>query len=349
MYMAKIAVALSGGVDSSTVFMMLLEQGHDVFGVTMRHLPKELSEDRVGSCCSPTSVAAASRLCASLGKPHYLFGLEEEFSDQIMKRTALSFSKGITSNPCIWCNENVKFEALYRRAEALGAELFATGHYARIEDGELYCGADKTRDQAYFLYRVKKEVLAKTLFPLGGMQKSEVREKAKAYGLEMHDQQDSVDVCFATNGDFSAALKMFSPSGLKEGSFVDEDGKELGSHKGVGMYTVGQRRGLNIPAKEKLFVRKIDSESNTITLGKRLTHDTARANDVILSEGVGTRFQAMAKIRSQHNGIDVDVEQMEDGTLSIQFSETQTGVTPGQSIVFFDKERVIGGAVILPN
>jgi len=333
----RIGVALSGGVDSSVAFKILHSQGHDVFGVTMRHLPKEMVSERVGSCCAPSAISAAGRLAAAMEAPHYVFNLEEEFAANVMAPSAKSYASGVTPNPCVWCNERVKFDLLYRRAIALGADMFATGHYARIIDGDLYRGVDAIRDQSYFLYRIAPDVLAKTIFPLGGMPKTEVRERAREFGLEMSDKEDSMDICFAPKGDFTAAFERHAPEAMTAG--------EVGRHDGVGRVTLGQRRGLGIAGVSRKYVTRIDPADNRVFIGERPLVQKIMAADAILAKDVPDSFDALARIRSQHKGISARITRG-DHELAIEFDEPQSGVTPGQSVVLYDGDRVLGGGII---
>lgn len=337
----RIGVALSGGVDSSTAFMLLREQGHDVFGVTMRHLPKEMAAERVGSCCAPSAIAGAGRLAASVNAPHYVFGLEEEFAANVMGPTARGYASGVTPNPCVWCNERVKFDLLFRRAIALGADAFATGHYARIIDGRLHRAVDAARDQSYFLYRIDRDVLKRTIFPLGEMTKDAVREKARAFGLEMSDKEDSMDVCFAPGGDFSAAFARHAADAMESGDIIDESGEVVGRHEGIGRVTLGQRRGLGVASTARKYVTKIDPASSRVFIGERPIVSELTAVDMIMGDDVPAEFEATARIRSQHKGASVHV----CGN-RITFKEPQFGVTPGQSIVLYDGDRVLGGGII---
>lgn len=341
----RIGVALSGGVDSSVAFKILHGEGHDVFGVTMRHLPKEMVSERVGSCCAPSAISAAGRLAASIGAPHYVFNMEEEFAAHVMAPSAQSYARGITPNPCVWCNERVKFDLLYRRAMALGADAFATGHYARIIDGQLYRGVDAVRDQSYFLYRIASDVLAKTHFPLGGMPKTEVRERAREFGLEMSDKEDSMDICFAPKGDFTAAFERHAPAAMTSGEVIDEEGIIVGRHDGVGRVTLGQRRGLGIAGASRKYVTGIDPVDHRVFIGERPLVRKIVAADAIVAKDVPEAFEALARIRSQHKGVATRVLRG-DRELSIEFDEPQSGVTPGQSVVLYDGDRVLGGGII---
>jgi tRNA-uridine 2-sulfurtransferase len=344
--MARVAVAMSGGVDSSTVFMMLKNEGHEVFGVTMRHLPAEMAKERVGSCCAPSAVKAAERLCATAGVPHYVFDLEQGFGDRVMAPTANGYASGFTPNPCVLCNERVKFDLLFRRAVALGADLFATGHYARVENGILARAVDRGRDQSYFLYRVAPGVLARTIFPLGGLKKEDVRIRARDYGIPMHDKEDSMDVCFAPSGDFSEAFRRHAPEALEPGEIVDEDGRVVGSHEGVGRVTIGQRRGLGVVAARRLFVTEIDAPARRIIVGERPSCARILAVDLLLAPGSPDRFRVTARIRSQHEGVDAEVVVTGPGEAEVLFADPLAGVSPGQSVVFYDGDRVLGGGVI---
>lgn len=343
--MARIAVAMSGGVDSSTVFMMLREAGHEVFGVTMRHLPKEMVRERVGSCCAPSALAAAGRLARAYDAAHYVFGLEDEFGADVMGPSARACADGITPNPCVWCNERVKFDLLFRRAMALGAELFATGHYARIESGRLRAAVDRGRDQSYFLYRVNPGVLARTLFPLGALAKDEVRARARAYGIEMADKEDSMDVCFAPDGDFSEAFRRHAPEALEPGEIVDRSGAVIGRHAGIGNVTIGQRRGLGVPTGARAYVTAIDPASRRVTIGERCAALRVTIQDGVWRADLAESFEATARIRSQHAGVRARVERTAESA-RVEFEEPQFGVTPGQSLVCYDGDDVLGGGVM---
>ncbi len=343
--MSRIAVAVSGGVDSSVALLLLHEAGHDVFGITMKHLPAEMAGDRVGSCCAPSAVAAAGRLAARLGVPHYVFDLEREFAEAVMAPTARTYAGGRTPNPCVLCNERVKLAALERRAAALGAELFATGHYARLEGSRLLRAVDASRDQSYFLYRVAAASRARLRFPLGELHKDEVRAKARAAGLEMSDNPDSQDVCFAPGGDFSAAFQRFAPEALEPGPVVNEAGEALGRHAGIGRLTIGQRRGLGIPTGSPAYVRSLDAETRTAVVGARPEARAFTVLDALFDEDVPTAFSAVVRVRSQHAGVRCAVERA--GTEArVRLDEPVVGVTPGQSAVFYDGERVLGGGFI---
>ncbi|RMH57005.1 MAG: tRNA 2-thiouridine(34) synthase MnmA [Candidatus Hydrogenedentota bacterium] len=343
--MSKIAVAMSGGVDSSVVFRMLYEEGHEVFGITMRHLPEELVRDRIGSCCAPRAVRAASRLAASLNRPHYLFDLSEEFAATVMRWTAEAYRSGVTPNPCVLCNEGIKFGLLFQRARALGAEFLATGHYARVHNGRLFAARDRMRDQSYFLYRVPRSVLSATFFPLGEVGKDEVRRMAEEWDLEMKDAPDSTDVCFAPEGDFSYIFERFAPEAIESGPIVDEATRLLGRHRGFGRVTIGQRRGLGIPASERLYVRAIRPETKTVVLGGRPVASRMLVENLIWHQKMPERFEAVVKIRSRHPGRAVSIERIGD-RCHVTFPAPEPNVTPGQSAVFYEGDCVLGGGII---
>lgn len=348
--MARVAVALSGGVDSSVTLLLLHEAGHDVFGITMKHLPAELAGDRVGSCCSPTAVAAAGRLCARLGVPHYVFDLEREFAEEVMAPTARAYAEGRTPNPCVLCNRRVKLGALERRAAALGSERMATGHYARLEGRRLFRAVDATRDQSYFLYRLRPDVRARLLFPLGALTKDEVRERARAAGIEAGNAPDSQDVCFAPGGDFSVAFRRFAPSALEPGPVVDGEGREVGRHGGLGTLTVGQRRGLgalrtNRPG-ERLYVRALDPSRNAAVVGERPVADAFAVGECVIDEDVPASFEAGVRVRSQADAVSCRVRR-EGESVRVVTEAPVAAVTPGQSAVFYDGDRVLGGGFIL--
>lgn len=343
--MSRVAVAVSGGVDSSVALLMLHEAGHEVFGITMKHLPAEVAGDRVGSCCAPSAVAAAGRLAARLGVPHYIFDLEREFAAAVMEPTARTYARGLTPNPCVLCNERVKLGALERRAAALGADFLATGHYARIEEGRLLRAVDRTRDQSYFLYRVPPRARERLLLPLGALTKDAVRERARAAGLEMSDQPDSQDVCFAPGGDFGYAFRKFAPVALESGPVVDEEGRLLGRHGGLGTLTVGQRRGLGIPSASRLFVRALDVARNAAIVGERPVTTAFTVEDTVFDADVPTTFGASVRVRSRSEGVPCHVTR--EGTRCHGTLERPLdAVTPGQSAVFYEEDRVLGGGFL---
>jgi len=343
--MAKIAVALSGGVDSSVALMLLKEAGHDLIGVTMRHLNDECFDLWEGSCCSRAAVMSASRLCKKYGIKHYIFELEKEFEEKVLAPTALTYASGKTPNPCCDCNEEIKFGMMFEKAREKGAEMIATGHYALCNDGMLFSARDKKRDQSYFLYRLSSEVLRKTIFPLGELTKDEVRELAKKYYLESKDSKDSMEICFAPNKDFTKVFERFAPSALMPGDILDETGSIIGRHNGIGKITVGQRKGLGLRDYQDKYVIELNASENSIRVGNRPISKELSVSKLVM-RAAKKKFRAVVKIRSQHKGSWAEIIIADEDTAKVIFDELQENVTPGQACVFYDGDLVLGGGVI---
>lgn len=309
----KIAVGISGGVDSAVAALLLKRQGHDVMGVTMT----------LGRAGEETSVAEARAVAARLGVPFRAFDLADAWRTNVLDDIRTTYLGGQTPNPCIRCNERVKFGLLPEAAFAVGCERFATGHYARIRDGRLYRAADRAKDQSYFLYRVRPEILARTLFPLGGRTKPEVRALAREFGFEASDRADSQDFC----GGDPMAIVGAAP---REGNIVRTDGAVLGRHNGYWHYTVGKRKGLGIGGGTPYYVVRLDAARNEVVVGFR---EEAVCRDLVLRETVGVIDKSLpVKVRSAG-----EPRLLSDGLV---------GVAPGQSAVFYRGDEVVGGGVI---
>jgi tRNA-specific 2-thiouridylase len=349
----RVLCAMSGGVDSSVCAFLLKEMGYDVVGATMKIWS---SEKKCGekSCCGTDAVEDARRIAGILDIPFYAFEMEDIFRDTVIKDFISEYGKGRTPNPCIICNEILKFGYLIEKAEELGAEAVATGHYARIieKDGlyQLCKGLDSGKDQAYFLYTLNQELMSKVLFPVGDKNKSEIREIASREGLERVAQKpDSQDICFV-EGDYRDFLKANSSFQQTSGEML-KDGVVVGEHQGLGFYTIGQRKGLGISFPEKTYVVALDSEQNRVILGSK---DELLKSGVIVDEFVWTsmepqddKFKAQVKIRYQHQPVPSLIEPLEDGKMRITFSEQQESVAPGQSAVLYDGDVVLAGGRIL--
>ncbi len=347
--MAKCMIGMSGGVDSSVAALKLLEQGHDCVGVTMR-LYDGSSE---GTCCSLQDVEDAKTVCRRLGIPHYTFNFTREFDRDVMAYFASEYESGRTPNPCIACNMHLKFNALWRRAQELGCDFLATGHYARIaetpEGLRLRKAADISKDQTYVLYFLTGEQLAYTRFPLGDLTKTQVRRIAEANGFVNAKKRDSQDICFIPDGDYGAFLEEYTGKHYEPGNFIDRTGKILGRHRGAVRYTLGQRKGLGVPAETRLYVTAKDMEKNTVTLGGNdelftsfLTADHVTIRGQIPKEGLNLA----AKVRYSQSEQPCRVFLEREDLLRVEFESPQRAVTPGQALVLYQGDTVFGGGTI---
>jgi len=344
---ARVFVAMSGGVDSSVAASLLLEQGHDVTGVTMQLWP---SSDDSGGCCSVSAVRDARRVCDLLGIPHYALNFRDEFEREVVGPFADEYAAGRTPNPCIVCNDRLKFADLLARVSAQGGEALATGHYARVVVDAagrrwLARGVDDTKDQSYFLYRLTPAQLDRVLFPVGELRKSEVRAAAQRLGLHVAQKPDSQEVCFAAAGEHADVVARRRPEALAPGPIVDTRGAVLGEHEGIANYTVGQRKGIGIAGPEPLYVVRIDAASNAVVVGGRtdLTVNAVQADDVVWRGSERERVSAMVRYRMKPVAATASVR---DGQLDVAFDEPLHGVAPGQAVVCYRGEEVAGGGTI---
>lgn len=343
----RIVVAMSGGVDSSTVAGLLVEAGHEVIGLAMKTHAEAPKHNR--ACCTPDDMRDARRVADHLGIPFYVLNYAELFREVVIGPFAEAYTRGRTPNPCIECNDKVKFRPLLARAKLLGAEKLATGHYARIEEGKLLRGVDPKKDQSYFLYRLDREQIGQLMFPVGGMHKDEVRAHAARLGLPVAEKRESQEICFVGEGGYAATVETIAGKGGAAGRIVDGTGKSLGEHEGVHHFTYGQRRGLRIAASEPLYVTDIDASSGTVRVGPReeletdsvivdglrWTQDPPDASEVVL---VQQRYRETPKA--------CRVEQLADGRARLWFVERQPRGAPGQAAVVYRDAAVLGGGSI---
>lgn len=352
----KAMIAMSGGVDSSVTAYLVKEMGYDCLGCTMKLYENEdagVSRDK--GCCSLDDAQDAKAVAYRLGMPHYTFSFTEEFHREVMERFTAQYRRGRTPNPCIDCNRYLKFGALTKRAKTLGCDKIATGHYARITfDGEKYHlkkALDPTKDQSYVLYAMTQEELAHTLFPLGEMTKEQVRALAEEKGFVTAHKPDSQDICFVPDGNYAAAIDRLDGRETQPGDFVDRTGKVLGRHKGITHYTVGQRRGLGIAAEQPLYVCAVDAEKNQVILGTREELRTVGAETEAFHWIAGTApafpLHAFAMLRYRKAEVPCTVTAGNNGGVRVLFDQPQDGaVTPGQALVLYDGDEVLGGGEI---
>ncbi len=353
-----VVVAMSGGVDSSVTAALLREQGFDVIGVTMQVWPRmtPAEEERHGGCCGWSAVSDARRVANMLDIPYYVLNMREEFERSVINYFAAEYARGRTPNPCIACNQFIKFDALLRKALALDAWYVATGHYARVvHDDEagrfrLFRSRDPRKDQTYALYNLTQQQLEHILFPLGEFDKDETRRLAAELGLPVAEKPDSQEICFVKDDDYAEFLRERIPENFVPGPIVDTQGNVLGEHEGLPNYTYGQRKGLGITAPERLYVVDIRPESNTLVVG---TADETRAPgliatdiNLIAQEKLLPGTPAQVKIRYNSPPRPAVLDPVNDDRVRVLFDHPPRAIAPGQSAVFYDGDEVLGGGVI---
>lgn len=351
----KILAAMSGGVDSSVAAMLLKNEGHDLIGATMKLYPKETPAPRDAGAALRDESAEAERIASALGFPHTTVDLEDEFRTQVISRFIRAYQCGQTPNPCVDCNRYMKFGSLFAWAKRLGCDAVATGHYARIEaeDGRflLKKGLDQNKDQSYVLAGLSQEQLAHTRLPLGGLHKDEVRRLAEENGFCNAHKPDSQDICFVPDGDYASFIRRVTGRECPPGDFILEDGTVVGRHRGITHYTIGQRRGLGIAWTHPLFVKAIEPETNLVILsdndGLFRRELYASGMNWIKWDVPPGHFRANARIRYRHREQPAEVCVQSDGSVRLLFDEPQRAVTPGQTLVMYDGDSVIGGGTIL--
>ena len=351
----RVVLGMSGGVDSSAAAAVLLEHGYDVIGVTLKLWPQDCLSRAEDKCCGPQAVADARGVCDRLGIPFYLVDEAEEFQLRVVEPFAQEYRAGRTPNPCVLCNEHLKFGTLLRRARQLGAEYVATGHYARLErtsEGRtlLLRGRDPRKDQSYFLFTLGQRQLAKMLFPLGELSKVDTRGVAAGARLKTAGKEESMEICFVPDNDYGAFLRKSGMVQPHRGEIVDREGRVLGHHEGIEFFTIGQRRGLGVSAAHALYVIELDPEHNRVVVGA--------AADLQCNEFVVTRtnwipwdsppgpLAVTAQIRYQHRGTPAWVTPLGGGSARVTLDQAQRAVTPGQACVFYEGDRVLGGGWI---
>ena len=364
--MAKIMVAMSGGVDSSLAAALLHEQGHEVVGVTL-HL-WDADDERLNEslCCAQEMAESARRVCAQLGVPYYVFNYQREFRRHVIDYFIQAYGQGYTPNPCLECNREIKFRALLERARTLGFEYVATGHYARIaaphepepssvvgrrSSYQLLRAADHEKDQSYMVYMLAQADLARLLFPIGALTKPQVRALAAERGLASADRPESQDICFVPGGDYRNLLREETPESLRPGPIVDLQGREIGRHEGLPLYTVGQRRGLGLGGGQPLFVVDLDLARNALVVGppEAILRDQLVVDRVSFVDGAwpAQPFACSVQVRAHAEPAPAEVAPGADGRLALRLLEPLKAITPGQAAVLYAGERVLGGGRIV--
>ncbi len=371
---------MSGGVDSSVAAALLAEQGHDVIGVSMQLYPSTLREpqgrpehgrgttssgqathqttssgQQYGTCCTLDDLHDARRVASAVGFPHYIMNFESQFDDHVVSNFVREYVSGRTPIPCSHCNSDLKFATLMDRAMGLGADQLATGHYARIErdaDGRyhLHRGADNSKDQTYFLFSLTQMQLSRAAFPVGHLDKDTVRAHAHRLNLRVAAKPDSQEICFVPDGDYAAFVERKAPEATRAGTVVNNEGRVLGTHGGVHRFTVGQRKGLGLSSSEPLYVLEIKPDTAQVVVGRReaLGRTNLTASEVNWVSGI-PEFdwrRVTAQIRHRHAAAPARVRPLDPGRANVEFDTPQTAVTPGQAVVFYDGEEVLGGGWI---
>ena len=373
----RVLLGMSGGVDSSVAGYLLRQQGYDVVGVTMKVWPQDCISRAEDKCCGPQAVADARSVAHSLGIPHYVVDEADQFERLVIDYFSSEYQAGRTPNPCVMCNEKLKFGNLWNKAQALGCDFIATGHYAIIEHypdrAVLRKGVDPRKDQSYFLFSLRQPQLRHALTPLGGMAKPAIREIARSLGLRVADKVDSQEICFVPGNDYKAFLRShLGQDEFHPGGIYDLEGNFIGEHEGIEMFTIGQRKGLPGGSAQPRYVVDLDPETNRVIIGSAedLVSDDFeidRANWIapavagigdpgwdggddaaagITDPGYRSSFEATVKIRYSHPGTRATVTPLEDGRARVQLHEPQKAVTPGQAAVIYDGDVVVGGGWI---
>ncbi|WP_138430581.1 tRNA 2-thiouridine(34) synthase MnmA [Fodinibius saliphilus] len=358
----RVLVAMSGGVDSSVAAVMLKEQGYDVIGITMKTWDYSRvggKSDKETGCCTLESMNDARQIAVEHGFKHFIVDIRDEFGDWVIDRFVDDYMSGRTPNPCVLCNTHIKWAALLRRADNLGCDYIATGHYANVreENGRYVIskGLDPQKDQSYALWGVEQKHLARTIFPLGSYKKTEIRDMAEEFGLtKVADKPDSYEICFVPDDNYRRFLKD-RVDGLEErvkgGKFVDQDGNIVGEHEGYPFYTIGQRRGLDLALGKRVYVTDIDPETNIITIGEKkdLVSTTCRAKNINLSkygEVPRGEMEITGKIRYNDDGVIGTLKQLGEDEIQVEFPTGREAITPGQAVVCYEGNDVVGGGWI---
>ncbi len=349
----RIVVAMSGGVDSSVAAALLREQGHDVIGLSMQ-LYDQRGGEIFGSCCTLDDLHDARRVASAIGIPHYIVNFERQFQDTVISNFVREYASGRTPLPCAHCNSDLKFSTLLERALGFGAGYVATGHYARVEEKDgrwlLKRSLDPAKDQSYFLFSLTQEQLSRARFPVGDLTKPRVRDEARRLGLAVSEKPDSQEICFVPGGDYASFVEANQPGISRGGAIVDEQGKTIGQHAGVHRFTIGQRKGLGIAAPAPLYVLKLEPDTGNVVVGARASLERTKleASGVnwIACEAPANWTPVTAQIRHRHAAAPARVRALAGDRAELEFDTPQAAITPGQAVVFYDGEAVVGGGWI---
>jgi tRNA-specific 2-thiouridylase len=357
----RIVVAMSGGVDSSVAAALLAEQGHDVIGLSMQLYDQSEGQTSFGSCCSLDDLHDARRVAAAIDIPHYILNFERQFHEQVVSNFVQEYAAGRTPLPCAHCNSDLKFATLLERARGFGAGAVATGHYARVGRDAvtgrsvLKRGIDPGKDQSYFLFSLTQDQLACAVFPVGDRPKDAVREYARQRQLPVADKPDSQEICFIPDDDYASFVTRHTPDAAREGVIVDEQGRVLGSHAGIHQFTVGQRKGLGLgaspsaPSGLPLYVLQLRPSARHVVVGPKtsLERTTLTASGVNwIADEPATPIHAHGQIRHRHQAAPASIRSLGDARAEVVFDTPQIAVTPGQAVVFYDGDAVLGGGWI---
>ncbi len=352
----RIVVAMSGGVDSSVAAALLAEQGHDVIGLSMQLYDQSDGQTSFGSCCSIDDLHDARRVAAAIKIPHYIVNFEKQFDEQVISNFVAEYAAGRTPLPCAHCNSDLKFATLAERARGFGADALATGHYARVEREasgrqRLRRGADAAKDQSYFLFSLTQAQLACALFPVGDLPKAEVREYARRRRLPVADKPDSQEICFIPDHDYRSFVSKSVPEAARAGVFVDESGRVLGSHAGIHRFTVGQRKGLGLSSSTgaPMYVLALRPADRQVIVGPKASLEqtklTASGVNWLIEEPAGS-MPVAAQIRHHHQAAPATLRSLGHGHAAVVFDAPQLAISPGQAVVFYDGDAVVGGGWI---
>ena len=347
---------MSGGVDSSATAALLLEQGYEVIGITLKLWPQDCVNRAEDKCCGPQAVTDARSVCHKLDIPYYLIDEAAEFQTHVIQYFADEYKAGRTPNPCVMCNQNLKFGRLISRADQLGAQYIATGHFARVEpsaDGSRHLlkrGHDRRKDQSYFLFSLRQDQLARVLFPLGEKTKSDTREVARHCELKTADKEESMEICFVPDNNYGGFLQAANLVQPHRGEIVDVHGHVLGHHEGIEFYTIGQRKGLGITTPKPVYVVELDAENNRVMVGDDAALDrdefTADRCNWHPFDQLTEPVEVTAKIRYNHPGTPATVTPLGGNRVRVKLHTPQRAITPGQAAVFYQDDLVLGGGWI---